>query len=87
VIVMATVIKNTESVEWASMTSKARFPWAEWTDGKAREVVQGVDFQSPPGSFTAQLRTRAKDNNLKVKYAVTPEADGKAATVIFQFEK
>jgi hypothetical protein len=83
---MARVI-DANKVEWDSVSSRARFPWAEWTDGKAREVVYGVDFNSPPSVFTAQLRKRATDNNLKVKYAVTKETEDSPAKVVFQFEK
>lgn len=85
---MATVVDTSKTkIEWDSVASRARFPWAEWTDGKAREVIYGMDFHSPATVFTAQLRKRATDNNLKVKYAVEKGTETSPAKVIFQFEK
>lgn len=82
---MATVLKKND-IDWDTPTSRRRFPWDEWTDGQTYQAVQGIDFQSGPHAFTAQLRKKAETLGIGVKTRVEP-ADPEPASVFFQFVK
>lgn len=76
----------TEKIDFDSFTSRARFPWDEWTDGQTWSCEQGKDFQSAPAVFSSQLRARAAKNKVKVQYAVKKSENGsKKAVVVFKF--
>ena len=83
---MATVLDKKTEIDWDSTTSRARFPWDEWTDGQTYQAVQGVDFQSGPYSFTQQLRKKAEKLGVEVKTRVEQDKD-EPASVFFQFGK
>jgi hypothetical protein len=87
---MAAVLDKKTSIDWDSHTSRARFPWDEWTNGEVYQGIQGEDFQCGPHAFTAQLRARAEKLGVKVKTRVEKGTEGEAgssvvASVFFQF--
>lgn len=47
--------------------SKGRYPWAEWTDGKIRELKHGEDFQCKPSTMATMVRGYAKKNGLTAR--------------------
>ena len=44
-----------------------RYPWNEWTDGKARVATQGEDFTVRLESFRTSLHIEARNRGLKCK--------------------
>lgn len=53
------------------MGRKPIYPWDEWTDGKIRELVQGIDFESEITSFRVLIHRTARKRGLKAKTRVT----------------
>jgi hypothetical protein len=68
---MATVIEK--------VSTRIRYPWHKWTDGKARRAKQGRDFNGKPSSFRNALYVRANRQELSVTVAL------KGDSVEFQF--
>lgn len=46
--------------------SVGKYPWTEWTDGSAWEVVRGIDFDVEPSVFRSYLYEVAIRNGLAV---------------------
>lgn len=46
-----------------------KYPWRDWLNGEAWELVPGVDFNVEVASFRATLMKRAKDFGLTVRTA------------------
>lgn len=42
------------------------YPWHEWSDGKARKLIAGVDYKIRPVNFIANARAWAGRNHLAV---------------------
>lgn len=84
---MATVVDTKTKIEWDVPTTRARFPWDEWTNGEMYQAVQGDDFQCGPHSFTAQLRAKGEKISKPVKTRVEQNGDKGPASVFFQFGK
>lgn len=83
---MATVVKDT-NIEWdAEPSSRRKFPWDEWTNGKTYQAVEDKDFASNVNSFVQQLRNRAEKDSLNIKTRIVRPEQG-APSVIFQFSK
>lgn len=83
---MATVVDTKTKIEWDKTTTRARFPWDDWTNGEMYQAVQGDDFQCGPHSFTAQLRAKSEKISKPVKTRVE-QSDKGPASVFFQFGK
>jgi hypothetical protein len=47
-------------------TGNGKYPWDEWTSGKAFAAKQGEDFAGKPESFRYVLRAQAAKRNLTV---------------------
>ena len=61
------------------VSTRPRYPWAAWTDGKARRAKQGRDFFIPPKAFRNALYVRARRQELLVTVHIEGES------VEFQF--
>lgn len=61
------------------------YPWDEWTDGKIRELVQGVDFHSEATSFRTLIHRTARKRGLKAKTRISD--DKKHVIVTFYTDK
>ena len=83
---MANVVKDT-NIEWdAPASSRRKFPWEEWTNGKTYQAYEGTDFASNVNVFKIQLRNRAEKDNMSVVTKIVRPEKG-PASVIFQFSK
>ena len=60
-------------------SSKPKYPWELWTDGQARRVERGKDFDPPAPVFRNVLDVHAYRNKLSVTASVKGDA------VEFQF--
>lgn len=60
----------------------ARYPWEQWTNGKAWRATQGADFQCSVEGFAAVIYSHARRRGLRVTVSVL--VDG---CVDFQFSK
>lgn len=49
-----------------------RYPWAEWLDGKTREVVRGVDYDITSQEFVIRARRAAWKRGLSLRIRTTP---------------
>ena len=71
---MATLLKRVEP-------QRGKYPWKEWTDGKARQATQGTDFFITVKGFHSILYNVARRLNLDVQAAI------QGTSVSFQFSK
>ena len=51
-----------------------KYPWEQWTDGQARRLYQGEDFDATLESFRTMVHRKARDMNLKAHTKIN-EAD------------
>lgn len=58
---MASVIS-----EMPKSTRKSKYPWSEWTDGKARKATKGQDFDGTAISFRQALYAHANNSDPKL---------------------
>jgi hypothetical protein len=84
---MAEVVQSFE-FQSRSFGGQARYPYAEWLDGRIWKLVHKTDFQGKPGAFLYALRKRARKSGLQVRankldggkalmiQAYKPEANG-----------
>lgn len=82
---MATVV-NDKNIDWDPSSSRRKFPWEEWTNGKTYRAVEDKDFASSVNSFVQQLRNRAEKDSMTVNTKIVRPEQG-APSVIFQFSK
>lgn len=61
--------------------SRLKYPWKEWTNGKAYRASKGEDFDVEPESFASSLRKRASRKGLRVQVRVLDKS------VEFQFSR
>ena len=83
--------KVLSSFEFSAQSSKSRYPWADWADGKIRQLKQSEDFTCKAGALVAMARSYAKkhgkatrasvkrDEGIVVLQFYTPEPNGAAA--------
>jgi hypothetical protein len=45
----------------------SRYPWDEWLDGDAWELVPGEDFQSKPTTLRSNAQLQAKKRNGRMR--------------------
>jgi hypothetical protein len=62
-----------------------RHPWDLWTDGRAWELVEGVDFDSPRRNFRHQVHVIAKRRGLTA--CVRSDADDDRVLLIQFFPR
>lgn len=48
----------------------AKYPWDEWLDGSAWELIQGKDFETTINSFRTTARSAAKVRGIRVMIVV-----------------
>jgi hypothetical protein len=65
--------------------ASARYPWDEWLDGSAWELVRGDDFQSRLTTLRANAQAQAKRRGGRARSKAVRTTDGREAVVI-QFE-
>jgi len=65
----------------ARKTTRARYPWDEWTDGRVWEITRGQDFTVSAINMSRMLYTRAR--MYSGRFAVTLDGD----VITFQFTK
>lgn len=53
---------------------KAKYPWAEWLDGRKRRLVQGKDFNASIPSMTLHIRRKVRSLNYTVTIHREPNA-------------
>jgi hypothetical protein len=63
------------------VSTRPRYPWKKWADGKARRAKQGRDFSGDPRVFRNTLYVHATRNELSVTVHIEER------TVEFQFFK
>lgn len=51
-----------------------KYPWDLWTDGRARRLHRGVDFDATLRSFQTMVHRKARDLNMKAHTKIN-EAD------------
>lgn len=61
-----------------------KYPWEEWTDGKAREIRQGDDYYVTNETMRMGLFSRANRTGTKVRTQMVKE-DGEWVGIRFQF--
>lgn len=59
----------------------AKYPWADWLDGRVHRLKQGEDFEIKPISFRALVHRTAKSDRFRGKVETT--VDGR--TVVIRF--
>jgi hypothetical protein len=72
--------KRLRSFDFGEQT-RARYPWADWTDGSVWKITQGTDFTVALESMQTQLylRGKAEDRSCRTRFQHDPEG------IIFQF--
>ena len=50
-----------------------KYPWAEWFDGKPRELTRGKDFQQHPDPFHATAIGAARRYNVRLRTRVVDD--------------
>lgn len=63
----------------------ARYPWDEWLDGAAWQLVRGDDFHAKTSTLRANAQIQAKKRGGRVRTKAV-EQDGREAIVI-QFQR
>lgn len=67
-------------------STSARYPWDEWLDGSAWELVRGDDFQSKLSTLRANAQVQARKREGRTRSKTVTTQDGREAVVI-QFER
>lgn len=57
----------------------SKYPWLDWTDGRAWRIVEGEDFHCSKQSMRRTLYGRAYGTGMKVSVRMEPDA------IAFQF--
>ena len=66
-------------------SSKSKYPWDEWSDGRIYEIKKGIDFNCSVTGMQSQIRMRARSTskeNDQVRVSI-----GEDDTIVFQFYK
>jgi hypothetical protein len=66
--------------------TRSRYPWDEWLDGSAWELVHGEDFHSRMTTLRANAQLQAKKRGGQTRSKVVRTDDGHEAVVI-QFQR
>jgi hypothetical protein len=66
--------------------SGARYPWNEWLDGGAWELVRGEDFHSKLSTLRANAQVQARKRGGRTRSKTLTTQDGREAVVI-QFRR
>lgn len=62
----------------------ARYPWDEWLDGSAWELIRGDDFKSKPSTFRANAQTQARKRGGRVRSRALDRAGREALVIQFR---
>ncbi len=60
-------------------STKVRYPWAEWLDGKQRRLVKGEDYLCSTQSMQCYAYSKARERGIRVSVSV--ESGGKSLLV------
>lgn len=74
---MAQIIEDIP--RWLNGRAGIRYPWREWTDGRARRAIRGEDFHCETNNFRNILYTQARRMGMKAAIRIDNEV------VDFQF--
>jgi hypothetical protein len=69
-----------EDYDFAGSHGNAKYPWAEWSDGRIVKLTRGEDFDVEPAVMRGQVIVRARKDGLKFRTNV------KGDDVIFTFQ-
>lgn len=77
--------QTVEEHDFHAKHGNTKYPWDQWGDGRVWELAHGEDFEVEPDVMRGQVIVRARKEGRRVKTNVVKAADGKPATVVFQF--
>lgn len=67
------------SLEPIRSSTKARYPWTEWLDGKQRRLVKGEDYLCSTQSMQCYAYSKARERGIRVSVSI--EFGGKSVLV------
>lgn len=72
---MAKIITSEEFKSMAGSGRCLNYPWAEWTDGQARILTMGTDFDTTVTGFRSTLASYAARRGLRAITSVRSEKE------------
>lgn len=69
-----------EDYDFAGKHGNAKYPWAEWSDGRIVKLTRGTDFDVEPAVMRGQVIVRARKEGRRFRTNV------KGDDVIFTFQ-